>query len=79
MQRKGAEHNFEKIDMDLIDPGKCQTDFGWDAWQVAFVSNKLSVTMGAAKVPIIYVVCQDVDKDCTFDEEEEGAHVPDAT
>jgi hypothetical protein len=51
IQRKEAEHNFEKIDVDLIDPGKCQTDFGWDAWQIAFV-NKLNATMGAAKVPI---------------------------
>ena len=70
LQRKEAEQNFEKIDVDLIDPGKCQTDFGWDAWQIAFV-NKLSATLGAAKVPIVYVVRQDIDEDYIFDDEEE--------
>ena len=29
---KEADHNFERIDIDIVDPGKCQTDFGWDAW-----------------------------------------------
>ena len=28
--RKTCEENAEKIDVDLIDPGKCQTDHGWD-------------------------------------------------
>ena len=55
MQRKEADQNFEKVDVDVIDPGKCQVDAGWDAWQIAFV-NKLSVTTGAAKVPIAYVI-----------------------
>jgi hypothetical protein len=55
MQRKEAEHNFEKVDVDIIDPGKCQTDAGWDACQIAFV-NKLSATSGAAKVLIVYVI-----------------------
>jgi hypothetical protein len=32
MQRKEAEQNFEKVDVDIIDPGKCQVDAGWDAW-----------------------------------------------
>ena len=41
MQRKEADQNFEKVDVDVIDPGKCQVDAGWDAWQIAFV-NKLS-------------------------------------
>jgi hypothetical protein len=51
MEMKEADLNFDKIDVDLIDPSKCQTDFGWDAWQIAFL-NKLSATMGAAKVPL---------------------------
>jgi hypothetical protein len=34
--RKEAEHIFEKINIDIVlDPGKCQTDFGWDGWQIA--------------------------------------------
>lgn len=76
IQRKEAEHNFEKINVDLtIDPGKCQTDFGWGAWQIAFV-NKLNATMGAAKVPIVYVlVCTDVAANYVFeDDEEERIH-----
>jgi hypothetical protein len=51
LARKEADQNFEKLDINIVDPGKCQTDFGWDAWQIAF-TNKLSVTMGAAKVPL---------------------------
>jgi hypothetical protein len=70
IQRKEAEHNFEKVDVDLIDPGRCQTDAGWDAWQIAFM-NKLSATMGAAKVPVVYVVRTDVDNSYVFDEDEE--------
>ena len=69
-QRKEAEHNFEKVDVDLIDPGKCQTDVGWDAWQIAFM-NKLSATMGAAKVPVAYIVRPDVEGTYVFDDEEE--------
>ena len=30
MERKESEHNYGKIEVDIIDPGKCQTDFGWD-------------------------------------------------
>jgi hypothetical protein len=30
LQRKESEHNFEKIDVDLIYSGKCQIDFGWN-------------------------------------------------
>lgn len=70
LQRKEAEMNFEKVDIDLIDPGKCQTDFGWDAWQIAFI-NKLSATPGAAKVPIVYVVRPDVDDAYVFEDDEE--------
>ena len=51
MERKESEYNYGKIDVDIIDPGRCQTDFGWDNWQIAFV-NKLNATLGAAKVPI---------------------------
>lgn len=55
MARKESDHNLDKVDIDIIDPGKCQTDAGWDNWQIGFV-NKLSAIMGAAKVPIDYVV-----------------------
>jgi hypothetical protein len=30
MARKESEHNLDKVGIDLIDPGKCQTDAGWD-------------------------------------------------
>jgi hypothetical protein len=38
MQRKEADQNFEKVDVDIINPGKCQVDTGWDTWQIAFVN-----------------------------------------
>jgi hypothetical protein len=69
-QRKEAEHNFEKVDVDLIDPGKCQIDVGWEAWQIAFM-NKLSATMGAAKIPVANIVRPDVEGPYVFDDEEE--------
>ncbi|KAI2494993.1 hypothetical protein MHU86_19512 [Fragilaria crotonensis] len=62
MERKESEYNYGKIDVDIIDPGKCQTDFGWDNWQIAFV-NKLNATMGAAKLPVDYIVCPEWDSD----------------
>jgi hypothetical protein len=31
LQRKEAELNIEKVYVDFIDPGKCQTDAEWDA------------------------------------------------
>jgi hypothetical protein len=32
MERKEqADSNFDKVEVDLIDSHKCQTDFGWDA------------------------------------------------
>jgi hypothetical protein len=55
MARKESEHNLDKVDIDIIDPSKCQTDTGWENWQIGFV-NKLSAIMGAAKVPIDYIV-----------------------
>ena len=57
MERKEAEYNYGKLDVDIVDPSKkCQTDFGWDTnWQLAFV-NKRNATMGAVKVPVNYVV-----------------------
>ena len=55
MARKESDHNLDKVDIDIIDPGKCQTDAVWDNWQIGFV-NKLSAIMGAAKVPINYIV-----------------------
>ena len=72
MERKEAEQNYGKINVNIIDPGKCQTNHGWDNWQIAFV-NKLNATMGAANVPIDYVVRPDVDEDdyLFFDDDEE--------
>ena len=71
LARKEADHNFEKIDIDIVDPGKCQTDFGWDAWQIAFM-NKLSATMGAAKVPLAYVVRAEIEaRIYEFEDEDE--------
>ena len=55
MERKEAEHNYSKVDIAGIDPGKCRVDHGWDNWQIAF-ENKLNATLGAAKVPINYVI-----------------------
>ncbi len=70
IQRKEAEQNFEKVDVDLINPGRYQTDAGWDAWQIA-IMNKLSATMGAAMVPVVYVVRTNVDNLYVFDDYEE--------
>ena len=70
MQKKESKYNFEKIDVDIIDPGKCQTDAGWDAWQIAFV-NKLSATTGAAKVPIVYVIRASTDADHVYEDDDE--------
>ena len=55
MARKESDHNLDKVDVDIIDPSKCQTDAGWYNWQIGFV-NKLSAILGAAKVPIDYIV-----------------------
>ena len=60
MEQKESKYNYGKIDVDIIDPGKCQMDFGWDNWQIAFV-NKLNAMMGAAKVPVNYIICPDWD------------------
>ena len=62
MEQKESEQNYGKIDVDIIDPGKCQTNFGWDNWQIAFV-NKLNATMGAAKVSIDYIARPEWDWD----------------
>ena len=70
MTRKESEKNFEKIDVDMIDPGKCMTDHQWDSWQIGFL-NKLSATLGAAKTPISYIVRNDVDSDYEFEDEDE--------
>ncbi|KAI2498698.1 hypothetical protein MHU86_15765 [Fragilaria crotonensis] len=77
MDRKESEYNYGKIDIDLIEPGKCQTDFAWDNWQIAFV-NKLSATMGAAKFPIDYVVRPEIDDDYEpmDDDEERRYQIP---
>ena len=59
---KEAEYNYGKIDVGIANPGKCQTDHGWDNWHLAFV-NKLNATLGAANVPIDYVARPDWDED----------------
>ena len=71
MERKEAEHNFDKINVVLIDPGKCRTDHGWDNWQIAF-KNKLNTTLGAARVPVDYIIREDDPADeLWFTEEQE--------
>jgi hypothetical protein len=61
MESKEAEHNFGKIeDVGTIDPGKCQTDHGWDNLKTAF-ANKLNATLGAAGVPIDYIIRPEVE------------------
>jgi hypothetical protein len=62
MGRKESDHNLDMVDIDIIDPGKCQTDAGWDNWQISFV-NKLCAIMGAANVPIDYIVRPEMDED----------------
>ena len=70
-QKKEAKHNFEKVGVDIIDPGKCQTaDAGWDAWQIAFV-NKVSATSGAAKVPIVYVIQETIEIGHEYEDDEQ--------
>ena len=71
MEHKEAEHNFDKIDVASIDPGKCRTDHGWDNWQIAF-ENKLNATLGAARVPIDYIIRgDDPANELWFTEEQE--------
>ena len=63
MTRKESDHNLDKkVDIDIIDLSKCQTDAGFYNGQIGFV-NKLSAIMGAAKVPIDYIVSPELDKD----------------
>ena len=72
MEHKETKHNYGKIDVGTIDPGKCRTDHGWDNWQIAF-TNKLNATLGAAQVFIDYII-RDEDpgsKEFFFTEEEE--------
>ena len=73
MERKEAEHNYGKIDVGTINPGKCWTDHGWDSWQIAF-TNKLNGALSAAQVPTINYIIRDEDpssKELFFTEEEE--------
>jgi hypothetical protein len=35
MARRESDHNLDNVDIDIIDPGKCQTDAGWDNWQIS--------------------------------------------
>jgi hypothetical protein len=39
MARKESEHNLDRVDINIIDPGKCQTYAGWDNWQIGFVKS----------------------------------------
>jgi hypothetical protein len=55
MIRKEAEQNYGNIDVNITDPGKCQTDHDWDNWQLAFV-NKLNGTLGAAG-SLLIILC----------------------
>ena len=73
MELKEEEHNYGKIYVGTIDPGKCRVDHGWDNWQVAFV-DKLNATLGAAQVPIDYVIrreLEDRDNELFFTGKEE--------
>ena len=70
LARKEADQNFEKLDINIVDSGKRQTDFGWDVWQIVF-TNKVSATMGVAKVPLAYVVCNDIAGDYEYKDDEE--------
>jgi hypothetical protein len=62
MARKETDNNFDKVYFNNIDPGKCQTDHAGWCWQIGFV-NKLSAIIGAAKVPIDYIVRPELDED----------------
>ena len=74
MERKESEYSYGKVDFDIINPGKCQTDFGWDKWQIAFV-NKLNATMDVAKVPVDYIVHPEWDDtDDLFLDDDEMRH-----
>jgi hypothetical protein len=74
MERKAAELNYgNKNDVGTINPGKCRVDHGWDNWQIAF-PVKLNATLGAAQVPIDYVIRVDIegrDNELFFTDEEE--------
>jgi hypothetical protein len=59
MSRMESDQNLGKVDVNIINPGKCQTDAGWDNWQIGFV-NKRSAIMGAAKVLIDNIVCPEL-------------------
>ena len=60
MEHKEAKNNFGKINVGTIDPDKCRTDHGWDNWQITF-ANKLNTTLGAAGVPINYIIRPEVE------------------
>ena len=60
MEHNKSEKYYGKVDADILDPGKCQTNFGWDIWQISIVNN-LNAMMGAAKVPVDNIVCPERD------------------
>ena len=75
MERKEAEQNYSKIDVGTIHPGECSTDHGWDFRQIAYYTNKLNATMGAAtKVPkidnVIRPELEDSDDELFFEDDE---------
>jgi hypothetical protein len=59
MARKESDHILNKVNINIVDPEKCQTDAGWDNWQIVF-DNKLSAITGAApqrsRLTILYVL-----------------------
>ena len=62
LARKESDYNLDKVDINIINPSKCQTNAGWDNWQIGFV-NKLSAIKGAAKILFKYIVRPELDKD----------------
>jgi hypothetical protein len=62
--------SWAKLDINLIDPGKCQTNFErWaHSWHIAFV-NKFHPG------PIVYVISQDVDVEYVLFEDKEEQHM----
>ena len=61
LARKESDYNLDKVDINIINPGKCQTNAGWDNWQIGFV-NKLCAIKGAAKILFKYIVRPELDK-----------------
>ena len=56
----------------LSTPASAEWNHGWDNWQIAF-TNKLNATLGAAQVPINYIIREEDPgtEELFFTEEEE--------